>query len=74
MTQPVLVAVLCGVAVLVCAAGVPAAEEVRGVYMELHSNQRFGTLPLLPDRDWRRLCRELKGFGVNAVFPQVVSP
>jgi len=81
MTQPALVVVLCGVVVLVCATGVQAAEEskrseteLRGVYMELHSNHRFGTFPLVADKDWPRLFHELKGLGVNAVFPQVVSP
>ncbi len=75
MSEPSLVVVLCGVAVLVlvCAAEAPGAEELRGVYMELHSNQRFGTFPLVPDKDWQRLFRELKSLGVNAVFPQVVS-
>lgn len=48
--------------------------ELRGVYMELTSNQNYGVLPIVPDGDWRRLCRELKQLGVNAIFPNVVSP
>jgi uncharacterized lipoprotein YddW (UPF0748 family) len=51
-----------------------AREELRGVYMELTTNQNFGALPLVPDGDWRCLCRELKSLGVNSIFPNVVSP
>jgi uncharacterized lipoprotein YddW (UPF0748 family) len=42
--------------------------------MEMSGNQNFGVFPIVPDGDWRRLCRELKALGVNAIFPNVVSP
>ncbi|HCB30649.1 MAG TPA: hypothetical protein DEP50_07990 [Acinetobacter lwoffii] len=51
-----------------------AQVELRGVYMELTDNLNYGVLPVVPDGDWRRLCRELKQLGVNAIFPNVVSP
>jgi len=51
-----------------------AQSELRGVYMEITNNQKFGVLPLVQDGDWRRLCRNLKLLGINAIFPNVVSP
>lgn len=51
----------------------PGASELRGVYMELHGNPQFGVFPLVADKDWRRLARELKALGVNALFPEVVD-
>ena len=48
--------------------------ELRGVYMEMHNNVRFGAYPLVPDRDWRKLFSSLRQLGLNAVFPNVVSP
>jgi len=74
MVKSLLPAALCVAGLLLTATQAAAREELRGVYMELHSNPRFGVFPLVQDRDWRRLFRELKGLGVNAIFPEVVAP
>jgi uncharacterized lipoprotein YddW (UPF0748 family) len=52
----------------------PSGEELRGVYMELHGSERFGVFPLVPNGEWRKLFAELRQHGVNAIFPNVVSP
>ncbi|MCE5273089.1 family 10 glycosylhydrolase [bacterium] len=48
-------------------------QELRGVYMELSPNEKYGTFPLVPNGMWRGLFAKLKALGVNAVFPNVVS-
>jgi len=48
--------------------------ELRGIYMELHTNRAFGVYPILEGGDWRKLFRKLKSYGVNAVFPNVLNP
>jgi len=69
---------ICALALLFIIGSSPASfgaqSELRGVYMEITNNQKFGVLPLVQDGDWRRLCRNLKLLGINAIFPNVVSP
>lgn len=48
--------------------------ELRGIYLELHGNVKFGAYPLVSDGDWRKLFCSLRQLGLNAVFPNVVSP
>ena len=55
-------------------AGPSDTAELRGIYLELTSNDNFGAYPLVKDGDWRKLFRNLKQLGLNAVFPNVVSP
>ena len=50
-----------------------ASVELRGIYLELHDNETYGALPVLKDNDWRQLFRELKSFGVNAVWTEVTK-
>lgn len=55
-----------------CLASPP--RELRGVYMELHGSPSFGVYPLVPNGQWRKLFASLRELGVNAVFPNAVSP
>lgn len=51
-----------------------AEKELRGVYMELTDSPGYGVYPVVADGDWQRFFRELKSHGINAIFPNVVSP
>jgi uncharacterized lipoprotein YddW (UPF0748 family) len=73
MNASSLLTALVSTVVLLAGSVALAAEELRGVYMELHGNPKFGVFPLVADKDWRRLARELKALGVNAIFPEVVD-
>lgn len=55
-------------------AGTAETTELRGVYLELTANDNFGAFPLVENGDWRKLFRNLRQLGLNAVFPNVVSP
>jgi len=71
---PIVVAL--GLAVLPPVFPAPAqtTAELRGIYLELHDNPRYGAFPLAADGDWRKLFAGLRSLGINAIFPNVVTP
>ena len=74
MSRSLVIILICIFTASSASSAVNAQSELRGVYMELTDSLGYGVYPILANGDWRRLFHELKHLGINAIFPNVVSP